>query len=153
MFHSDICFTYINKFSTFVVTREKVTFIGYSPWFLLRFRNYSRLSHATGIRQLKSAYWIQIHNWDLCCIFRWPMNLFPEIQIFSKIQKPLLPPVNVSLNQTQSNCLRFKKNWFRMKNNIRLTFLPVKQPTQIVHGFLVDQASFQKKKKQLYFIL
>lgn len=50
MFQSEICFTYINKFSTFVVTGEKVTFIGYSPWFLLRFRNYSRLSHATGIR-------------------------------------------------------------------------------------------------------
>lgn len=40
-----------------------------------------------------------------------------------------------------------------MKNNIRLTFFLVKQPTQIVRGFLVDQASFQKKKKQLYFIL
>ena len=145
MFQSEICFTYINKFSTFVVTGEKVTFIGYSSWFLLRFRNYSRLSHATGIRYAEvnlGHKFSGITETMSDCIFPWPMNLFPEIQIFSKIQKPLPPPVKVSLNQTRSNCLRFKKNWFRMKNIIRLTFLLVKQPTQIVHGFLVDQASF-----------
>jgi len=38
-----------------------------------------------------------------------------------------------------------------MKNDIRLTFLRLNQPTQIVHGFLVDQASFSKKEKATIF--
>lgn len=40
-----------------------------------------------------------------------------------------------------------------MKNNMRLTFLLVKQPTQIVHGLWLIKQAFQNKKKQRHFIL